>query len=126
MAHEHDFQVLYLTCTDRFDRLADDLVVLPGPSSERVLAHPRRAVSPPEAATEAAADGDAPQPTLRFAPDPRPNPDPVAPRREQPEEAGTVPLFAPAEDAAKAQARLATLRAARAARETDEATDPVI
>jgi hypothetical protein len=132
MAHEHDFQVLYLTCSDRFDRLADELVVLPGPSSERVLAHPRRAVQP-EAPTEGAAEaptgaqteGEVPQPTLRFAPDPRPNPDPVAPRRVEPEEPGSVPLFAPAEEAAKTEVRLATLRAARAAREAEEATDPL-
>ena len=128
MAHEHDFQVLYLTCSDRFDGLADELVVLPGPSSERVLAHARRTVepeAPTEVVTEAPTDGDAPQPTLRFAPDPRPNPDPVAPRRLEPEEPGSVPLFAPAEEAARAEARLATLRAARAAREAEEATDPL-
>ena len=28
MAHEHDFQVLYLTCSDRFDAVADELVVV--------------------------------------------------------------------------------------------------
>ncbi len=93
-AAEQGFQVLYLTCSDRFDKLADELVVLPGPSNERVLALPRQAPAMPvkadRAATGTAADKtatagashpDALAPTLRFAPDPRPNPDPVAPRR---------------------------------------------
>jgi DNA repair exonuclease SbcCD ATPase subunit len=75
-AHEQGFQVLLLTCSDRFDPLADKLIVLPGPSKERVLAMPRKAADPSPPAKV-----DGPQPTLRFAPDPRPNPDPVAPRR---------------------------------------------
>jgi hypothetical protein len=81
LATEHGFQVLFLTCSDRFDTLADELVVLPGPSAERVLANPTRPL--PEAATAAAGSAGAPAPTLRFAPDPRPNPDPVAPLRAQ-------------------------------------------
>jgi hypothetical protein len=43
----------------------------------------------------------------------------------KPEEPGAVPLFAPAEEAAKAEARLARLRAARAARDAEEPTDPL-
>ncbi len=78
-ASEHGFQVLYLTCSDRFDKLADALVVLPGPSNERVLAMPRK--SETEAEGDTARPVGAPRPTLTFAPDPRPNPDPVAPRR---------------------------------------------
>jgi hypothetical protein len=69
------FQVLYLTCSNRFDALADELIVLDGPSNDRVLAAPAR----PKAVV-----ADGPQqamPTLRFDPDPRPNPDPVAPRQ---------------------------------------------
>ncbi len=94
-AAEQGFQVLYLTCSDRFDKLADELVVLPGPSNERVLALPRQAPAKPATAERGAATTavaktvaagasrpDAPAPTLRFAPDPRPNPDPVAPRRD--------------------------------------------
>ncbi|MGD8683684.1 MAG: AAA family ATPase, partial [Chloroflexota bacterium] len=38
LSHEHGFQVFYLTCSDRYDVLADELVVLPGPSSERIPA----------------------------------------------------------------------------------------
>ncbi len=107
-----------LTCSDRYDRFADELIVLPGPSNERVLAVPRQAGGepaatpppapaaagslpapgsasvPPVAARPTAAPApaptqaaprprspEAPQPTLHFEPDPRPNPDPVAPRR---------------------------------------------
>ncbi len=93
-AAEQGFQVLYLTCSDRFDKLADELVLLPGPSNERVLARPRQAPAKPsttdpatartatnKSSTPAADRRDASSPTLRFAPDPRPNPDPVAPRR---------------------------------------------
>jgi DNA repair exonuclease SbcCD ATPase subunit len=90
LAHEHGFQVLYLTCSDRFDRLADELVVLPGPSAERVLSNPRRT---PQAAADDSRPADVPEPTLRFEPDPRPNPDPVAPRRVAPEEAVSGTLF---------------------------------
>lgn len=71
------FQVLYLTCSNRFDAMADELVILAGPSSDRVLAAPAR---------PAPASSDAPQQTLRFDPDPRPNPDPVAPRHPDPEQ----------------------------------------
>ena len=87
-AHDNGFQVLYLTCSDRLDALADELVVLPGPSKERVLAMPRKP------RREHAAEGaDEPEPTLRFEPDPRPNPDPVAPRRvEAEDEAAPDPL----------------------------------
>ena len=88
-ATAHGFQVLFLTCSDRFDRLADELIVLPGPSTERVLAMPRQAGSEPAATSPSSAaivapsprTAEVPQPTLRFEPDPRPNPDPVAPRR---------------------------------------------
>lgn len=79
IAAAQGFQVLFLTCSNRFDALADELIVLDGPSNERVLAAPAR----PRAA---AAEGAQPaQPTLRFDPDPRPNPDPVAPRHEDSE-----------------------------------------
>jgi DNA repair exonuclease SbcCD ATPase subunit len=130
MAHEHGFQVLYLTCSDRFDKLADKLVVLPGPSADRVLAHPRRtaaldeeAIAPVPDADEAPAP-DQPQPTLRFAPDPRPNPDPVAPRHGEPEEVLSQPLFGqPVEQGSLAAARLARSRAARAAHEAE--ADPL-
>jgi hypothetical protein len=54
-AHEHAFQVLYLTCSDRFDKLADAVVVLPAPSGERVLAQPRAAQRPTEPAAARAA-----------------------------------------------------------------------
>ena len=79
LATDHGLQVLYLTCSDRFDTLADELVVLPAPSSERLLAHPPRPV--PDVVTGASEPAGAPVPTLRFEPDPRPNPDPAAPRR---------------------------------------------
>lgn len=151
LAHEHDLQVLYLTCADRFDALADKLVVLPGPSSERVLAHPRRSREPeavtvsarpstmPEPTTSPELPGEAsepvttsagpdrtPQPTLRFAPDPRPNPNPVAPRRTTSDEPTTAPLFPDSsEDEHEATVRQAGLRTARAA-EADEAEhDPL-
>ncbi len=104
MAHEHEFQVLYLTCSDRFDALADELVVLSGPSSERVLTHPRPA-APTETTPPAAPDRppDTPDPVLRFAPDPRRNPDPVAPRRKADEEPMMEPLFGdPEQEAAEA------------------------
>ncbi len=144
MAQEHGFQVLYLTCSDRFDKLADKLVVLPGPSADRVLAHPRRPAAPaadggapawgdlvapaPDhgAATVpgAPAPAETPAPTLRFAPDPRPNPDPVAPRRVEAEEPVSRPVFGQAlEQETSSAARLARLRAARAAAE--EGTDPL-
>ena len=83
-AAEHSFQVLYLTCSDRFDGLADELVLLPGPSNERVLAHPVR--KKPESEPFERPD-EAPQPTLTFEPDPRPNPDPLAPLRQAAEDA---------------------------------------
>jgi len=73
-AHEHGFQVLYLTCSDRFDDLADELVVLPGPSQERVLAMSKQ--TPPDPVTAAP---ETVQATLRFEPDPRPGPRPDAP-----------------------------------------------
>lgn len=117
-AHEHGFQVLYLTCSDRFDRLADQLVVLPGPSAERVLAA-RPAPEPRDSA-------DAPAPTLAFAPDPRPNPDPVAPRvrpAEEPERATfSAPVSAPSAEPAEPTrpSRLTELRAARQARSAAE------
>jgi uncharacterized protein YhaN len=79
-AGQHGLQVLYLTCSDRFDALADALVVLPGPSSERVLAQPPRR-RPVAATASRAGPTDIAAPTLRFEPDPRPNPDPMAPRR---------------------------------------------
>jgi hypothetical protein len=79
LASDHGVQVLLLTCSDRFDALADELVVLPGPSGERVLANLTRTL--PEAEAPTAGTAEAPAPTLRFEPDPRPNPDPVAPRR---------------------------------------------
>ncbi len=41
LCREQGFQALYLTCSERYDRLADELVLLPPPSSERVLAQPR-------------------------------------------------------------------------------------
>jgi DNA repair exonuclease SbcCD ATPase subunit len=72
VAATQGFQVLYLTCSNRFDALADRLVILEGPSSDRVLAEPARPPAHP---------AEMPQPTLRFDPDPRPNPDPVAPRQ---------------------------------------------
>ena len=86
LSQEHGFQVLLLTCSDRFDRLADELVVLPGPSSERVLAAPRAArtqVAPREAEVlqPTTREAEVLQPTLVFEPDSRPNPDPVAPRK---------------------------------------------
>ncbi len=84
-AGEHGFQVLYLTCSDRFDALADALVVLPGPSNERVLANPTRPA--PVEGARGADIAEAPAPTLRFEPDLRPNPDPVAPRRTVPGDA---------------------------------------
>jgi len=86
-AGEHGFQVLYLTCSDRFDGLADELVVLPGPSNERVLAHPVRKKLEPESAER---PDDAPKPTLTFEPDPRPNPDPLAPLRQAAEDASAA------------------------------------
>jgi hypothetical protein len=120
LAHEHGFQVLFLTCSDRFDALADELVKLPGPSNERVLANPRPAAQdvPP---------ADALQPTLRFEPDPRPNPDPVAPRRPQPEEVVSEPLFgSTASEETASGTRLAALRASRAAAGRDEGeADPL-
>jgi len=61
-AHEHGFQVLYLTCSDRFDTLADELVVLPGPTAERVPAAPDGPAAAPGAG--------APEPALALAPDP--------------------------------------------------------
>jgi hypothetical protein len=144
VALEHGFQVLYLTCSDRFDALADELVVLPGPSGERVLAHPRREPAPapsvPSPAQAAAAEAvvpgdvaapDVPAPALRFEPDPRRNPDPVAPRRNLDDEPATAPLFAEqAPDEASAAVRFASLRAAKAAKaaevpEDDEAADPL-
>jgi len=79
-AREHGFQVLYLTCSDRFDALADELVLLPGPSAERVLAMPRK-----PRRERSTGEADEPGPTLHFEPDPRPNPDPVAPRRAEAE-----------------------------------------
>ena len=123
MAHEHGFQVLYLTCSERFDTLADELVVLPGPSSERVLAHPRGTATPGVDAVFGEVDV-APQPTLRFEPDPRPNPDPLAPRLEEPPEPVTEPLFAePSSELAAA--RLATLRAAKSATADEGVADPI-
>jgi DNA repair exonuclease SbcCD ATPase subunit len=74
VAAEQGFQVLFLTCSDRFDALADKLVLLEGPGADRVLAVPVRTPPPPRPA-------DSPAPLLVFEPDPRPNPDPVAPRR---------------------------------------------
>ena len=122
MAHEHDFQVLYLTCTDRYDSLADEVVVLPGPSRERVASP--SADDAPVSAAMAGSAGDAPEPTLRFEPDPRPNPNPVAPRIESDDETVTMPLFAEAaQEEAEAAARLAELRAARATE--DDAPDPL-
>jgi DNA repair exonuclease SbcCD ATPase subunit len=90
VAAEQGFQVLFLTCSDRFDALADKLVVLPGPSTDRVLAAPAR---PRPADVETAAE--VPQPTLQFEPDPRPNPDPVAPvvPRTADPESGVPDLF---------------------------------
>ncbi len=128
LAREQGFQVLYLTCSDRFDALADELVVLPGPTSERVLANPRRQPQA-EAETAPSATEELPQPTLRFAPDPRPNPDPVAPRRVSEEEPVMVPLFADAtEGEDEAAARVASPRSATAT-EPDEgaeaAADPL-
>jgi uncharacterized protein YhaN len=76
LAAEQGFQVLYLTCSNRFDALADELVLLGAPSDDRVLAAPARPKPPPT---------EAPQPMLRFEPDPRSNPDPVAPRESSPE-----------------------------------------
>ncbi len=98
-SHEHGFQVLYLTCSDRFDAFADELVVLPGPPQEHVpavrrppgleteTAAPFAVAAPPAVTTpwtvDASRAADAPQPTLRFEPDPRPNPDSLsAPRGE--------------------------------------------
>jgi hypothetical protein len=102
LAREHDLQVLYLTCADRFDALADKLVVLPGPSSEPV--------------TTPARPDQAPEPTLRFAPAPRPNPDPVAPRRSTEDEPAMAPLFPDSnEDEDEAAVPVAGLPAARAA-----------
>jgi hypothetical protein len=127
VSQEHGFQVLYLTCSDRFDRLADKLVVLPGPSGERVLARPR-ATEPPRRPK------DAPQPALTFAPDPRPNPDPVAPRRTEPVPTPAEAAFqgaseepAEASPEVTASSRLAQLRAARAARPAadERPTDPL-
>ena len=66
-ATAHGFQVLFLTCSDRFDRLADELIVLPGPSSERVLAMPRQAGSEP-ATTQPAAAGTPPAMASASAP----------------------------------------------------------
>jgi DNA repair exonuclease SbcCD ATPase subunit len=97
LAHDHDFQVMFLTCSDRFDTLADELVVLPGPTQERVLANPRGATpvtgqssaTPATAApAQVAADGsvDTPEQRIFFEPDPRPNPDPVAPLHVEDEE----------------------------------------
>jgi DNA repair exonuclease SbcCD ATPase subunit len=51
-ASERGFQVLYLTCSDRFDALADELVVLPGPSAGRVLAPPAAGATATDAAQE--------------------------------------------------------------------------
>jgi ABC-type hemin transport system ATPase subunit len=65
-AHEHGFQVLYLTCSDRFDTLADELVVLPGPSAGRVPPAPDEPASAP--GTPEPAPG-APDPALALAPD---------------------------------------------------------
>ncbi len=121
MAHDHDFQVLYLTCSDRFDAVADELVVLDRPSDERVLAHQR----PTDSETASQRPSEAPQPTLRFEPDPRPNPDPVAPRRVEPAEDETVPLFADAAGGGEVTSRLAGLRASRAAADQDEGPDPI-
>ena len=64
--------MLYLTCSDRFDTLADKLVVLPGPSTERVLAHPTRTAPPeetiapvPDAVEAPTPDDPAADPALR-------------------------------------------------------------
>jgi hypothetical protein len=76
-SHEHGLQVLYLTCSDRFDSLADELVVLPGPSKERVLAMPKAGATEPQPELQPDKT-ESTQPTLRFAPDPRSDPDPVA------------------------------------------------
>jgi hypothetical protein len=85
VAAEQGFQVLYLTCSTRFDNLADKLVVLEGPSTDRVLSVPvRRKPAPPEPAPSAD-DASKPTPALHFDPDPRSNPDPVAPRQAAPE-----------------------------------------
>ena len=84
VAAEQGFQVLFLTCSNRFDALADKLVVLPGPSSDRVLAAPAR---PRPARVETTTE--VLQPTLRFEPDPRPNPDPVAPVSAEPKDPDT-------------------------------------
>ncbi len=90
VAADQGFQVLYLTCSNRFDSLADKLVVLDGPSNDRVLAAPARA-RPVKSETP-----EVPQPTLHFDPDPRPNPDPVAPRAAAPGESpGGSPGEAP-------------------------------
>lgn len=122
-AHEHGFQVLYLTCSDRFDTLADELIVLPGPSKERVLAQPRRTTPEPPAA-------GTPAPTLTFAPDPRPNPDPLAPRVDQAARPAPTRFGAGEPDESDASVthppdpatRLSALRAQRAQRR-DEAAD---
>jgi len=89
LAAEQGFQVLYLTCSDRFDALADKLVVLEGPSSDRVLAAPAK---PPDKATTAnhSSTAVAPEPKLHFEPDPRPNPDPLAPHHSEAESAGHI------------------------------------
>ena len=53
-----DFQVIYLACSDRYDGLADAVVVLPGPSGAipepAALAEPAPAIEP-EASPEPAA-----------------------------------------------------------------------
>ena len=84
IAAEQGFQVLYLTCSSRFDQLADKLVLLEGPSSDRVLSVPVRHQPPPRDLAEQ-------QPLLHFEPDPRPNPDPVAPRQSAPETTSAKP-----------------------------------
>jgi hypothetical protein len=122
MAQEHGFQVLYLTCSDRFDTLADELVVLPGPSGERVLAHRASGAAEPGAAVASTVTPEAPQPILRFEPDSRPNSDPLAPRRDEDGEAVSEPLLGGAAQQEAAAARVAKLRAARA---EEEAADPL-
>jgi DNA repair exonuclease SbcCD ATPase subunit len=161
-AHEHGFQVVYLTCSDRFDKLADALVVLPPPTGERVLAQPRPAEPlarlPTEAverpappappaplastlagatagpagptagtAEPAARIPDAPSPTMRFAPDPRRNPDVNAPRRAPAEEVDEpLTLFAQERMTADENARrLAALRKARNQAGDTDGADPL-
>ena len=69
VATEQGFQVLLLTCSDRFDALADELIVLDEPSSEpdHALVLPDTALDEPPAFPDTALDE--PSAVLDHAPD---------------------------------------------------------